>query len=43
MKLKTWNTLLDIAVALNLLTEKLFWWARKHRDLCLDLQEENNP
>ncbi len=40
LKLKTWNTLLDIAVALNLLTEKLFWWARKHRDMCADLMEE---
>ncbi len=33
--------MLDIAVALNLLTEKLFWWARRHRDRYLDLLEEN--
>jgi hypothetical protein len=39
MKLKTWNTILDAAVALNLLTERFFWWARRHRDLYLDLQE----
>ncbi len=41
LKLKTWNTALDIAVALNLLTERFFWWARKHRDMCADLLEES--
>ena len=39
MKLRAWNTLLDIAVLLNTYTERLFWFARKHRDMYLDLQE----
>jgi len=39
MKLRAWNTLLDIAVLLNTNTERLFWFARKHRDMYLDLQE----
>jgi len=39
MKLRAWNTLLDIAVLLNTWTERLFWFARKHRDIYLDLME----
>jgi len=41
LKLRYWNTLLDIAVLLNTYTERLFWFARKHRDRYLDLLEKS--
>jgi hypothetical protein len=41
MKLKAWNTLIDLSILLEEYAGRLYWYALRRRNLYLDLQEKN--